>query len=162
MCLIAASCKQQTQQQTQSNQVATQPTATPVPSPTPPPTMLKTPGGIEITDIQWGAGATPPPGATVQFRYQVLDPTGAVLDSTDGLPQPVEVRWDDPGAGTFGAWKEVLGQLPAGSKAKARIPADIAFGQRGYREVIAPNTDLTLVWEVVAIVAPETATPTRP
>lgn len=93
----------------------------------------------------------------MQLRYRLSDSAGTVIDSTDGLPQPVEVRWDDPGAGTFPVWRELLQPLPAGSKAKARIPADKAFGKRGYRGMIAPDTDLELEWEVVGFAEPDPA-----
>lgn len=160
--LQLAACNQSNPQQSQTNQTSAKPTPTPAPTATPAPTTLKTAGGIEITDIQWGVGSPPAPGAIVQFRYKLLNTAGEQIDSTDGLPQPVEVRWDDPGAGTFGAWKELLQPLPAGSKAKARVPAALAFGPRGYRDAIEPDTDLMMEWEVVAITSPPTPKPTPP
>jgi FKBP-type peptidyl-prolyl cis-trans isomerase len=102
------------------------------------------PSGLKIEDLKDGIGQPAKPGDRVQVLYRGTLLDGKEFDSnrnhdapfvfTLGMGQVIK-GWD----------KGVVGMKPGG-KRKLTIPPDLAYGNKGRRPKIPPNT--TLVFEI--------------
>ena len=77
---------------------------------------------------------------------------GNVFDSSVDRGEPVEF----PVTGVIPGWVEALQLMPAGSKYKLFIPANLAYGEQGSGGGIGPNETLIFEVELLAIKSAET------
>jgi FKBP-type peptidyl-prolyl cis-trans isomerase len=111
----------------------------------PPVSCLTTPGGVQYVVLRPGTGSSPAKGARVAVYYQGYLPDGRRFDSTLAPSRPLRVQ---VGRGkVIPGWDELLLLLPAGTRARAWIPARLAYGATGVpspeddsRYLIPPNT----------------------
>ncbi len=84
---------------------------------------------------------------TVLCNYKGTFLDGTEFDSSvqAGKPVPFEVKNVIPG------FKEVLQLMPVGSKWQVFVPSNLAYGERGAGNVIAPNATLIFEIELVSI-----------
>lgn len=103
--------------------------------------VVTLPSGLQYQVLEEGKGAKPSALDKVRVHYTGSLLSGQVFDSSVQRGQPAEfgVNQVIPG------WVEGLQLMPAGSKYKFFIPAQLAYGERG-NQVIPPNA--TLVFEV--------------
>lgn len=106
------------------------------------PGVIVMPSGLEYKILTEGNGKVP--GATDKVRVHYTGRTidGKVFDSSVQRGEPAEfgVNQVIPG------WVEALQLMPEGSKWELVIPSDLAYGEHGAGDAIAPNS--TLIFEV--------------
>ena len=110
------------------------------------------PTELVITDITEGEGEAAVEGSTVYVYYVgVLSKDGDLFDGNFG---------GDPYAVTLGTgavidgWDQGLIGVKAGGRRQLDIPADLAYGSAGSGDVIPPDSAISFIIDVVAIVPP--------
>ena len=99
---------------------------------------------LQIEKLISGSGAVPQKGDAVSVHY-----TGWL---TDGTKFDSSVDRGDPLSFVLGlkqviaGWDQGVATMRVGDKVKLTIPAELAYGARGYPGAIPPNA--TLVFEV--------------
>jgi FKBP-type peptidyl-prolyl cis-trans isomerase len=104
--------------------------------------VVALPSGLQYKILKTGEGKKPTDGDTVVCQYRGTLVDGTEFDSSykSGQPATIEIDRVIPG------FKEALKLMPTGSKWQFVIPANLAYGERGAGNVIAPNA--TLIFEV--------------
>ena len=110
------------------------------------------PTELVITDITEGEGEAAVEGSTVYVYYVgVLSENGKRFDGNFG---------SDPYAVTLGfgavidGWDQGLIGIKAGGRRQLDIPAELAYGSAGSGDAIPPDSAISFVVDVVAIVPP--------
>ena len=104
----------------------------------------KTPSGLEYWDIKLGTGPTAEKGQTVKVHYTGWLTTGKKFDSSVDSGRPFSFTL---GAGeVIKGWDEGVSGMKVGGKRQLKIPAPLAYGEKGYPGVIPPNA--TLIFDV--------------
>jgi peptidylprolyl isomerase len=110
------------------------------------------PTELVITDITEGEGEAASEGSTVYVYYVgVLSEDGKRFDGNFG---------SDPFAVTLGTgavikgWDTGLLGMKVGGRRQLDIPADLAYGSAGSGEAIPPDSAISFIVDVVAIVPP--------
>ena len=120
--------------------------------------VITTASGLQYLVIIEGKGEVPKDEDLVSVHY-----TGTLLDGTEfdssikrGAPAEFPLNAVIPG------WTELLKVMKVGSKVKAWIPSDLAYGPRG-RQVIPGNSLLVFEMELLGVkAATQTAAPAKP
>ena len=111
--------------------------------------VIVTASGLQYKVIEKGSGATPKKDDVVKVKYTGKTVDGKVFDSTDNRGgQPAQFRVD----GVIPGWQEGLQLMSVGSKYEFLIPSELAYGERGAGDAIAPNSALFFEVELVEIV----------
>lgn len=114
--------------------------------------VVTLPSGLQYKVIKEGAGETPKATDTVTTNYRGTLIDGTEFDSSSRRGQPATFKVN----GVIPGWTEALQLMKAGSKWQLFIPSNLAYGERGPRE-IGPNA--TLIFEVELLsIAKEGAT----
>jgi FKBP-type peptidyl-prolyl cis-trans isomerase len=104
----------------------------------------KTASGLEYWDIKMGTGAVAQAGQHVKVDYTGWLTNGKKFDSSVGTGHPFEFML---GAGqVIKGWDEGIAGMKVGGKRQLRIPPDLAYGDKGFTNVIPPNS--TLIFDV--------------
>jgi FKBP-type peptidyl-prolyl cis-trans isomerase len=103
---------------------------------------------VQYEVLQAGTGAKPGPDAQVTVHYKGTLIDGTEFDSSIGGP-PAQFSLA-PG-GLIEGFREVVQLMPVGSKYRAVIPANLAYGPQGSGS-IGPNQ--TLIFEIELISMP--------
>jgi peptidylprolyl isomerase len=112
------------------------------------------PGGdppteLEISDIWQGDGAVAKAGDTVQVHYVgVAYSTGEEFDASWSRDAPLEFRL---GVGqVIAGWDQGVQGMKVGGRRQLVIPPDLAYGNRGAGNAIAPGETLIFVCDLVS------------
>lgn len=100
------------------------------------------PSGLQYTVLHEGKGEKPGEEDTVTCHYRGTLIDGFEIDSTYKRNQPATFELKKSIVG----WREALQLMPAGSKWKLFVPAELAYSTQGAGEHIGPNA--TLVFEI--------------
>jgi len=107
---------------------------------------------IEIINDKPGTGKKIIKHSWVQLEYTGSFENGKVFDTNIGKDRPLVVQMGMkeviPGfeQGIIGTTK--------GTKRKIKIPAELAYGEKGGGDVIPPNTDLIFEFEIIDVLDP--------
>ncbi len=98
--------------------------------------------GLQYEIMTEGTGAMPAATDNVKCHYHGSLMDGKVFDSSVERGEPAVF----PVNGVIAGWVEALQLMPLGSKWKLFIPSNLAYGEQGAGQDIAPHS--TLVFEV--------------
>jgi len=106
------------------------------------------PADLEITDIWEGDGKVASAGDTVRVHYVgVAFSTGEEFDASWNRGEPLEFRL---GVGhVISGWDRGVQGMKVGGRRQLVIPPDLAYGDRGAANVIAPGETLIFVCDLV-------------
>lgn len=109
--------------------------------------VVTLPSGLQYKVVQAGTGATPTANDTVVTHYTGTLINGQVFDSSVQRGEPATF----PVNGVIAGWTEALQHMKVGAKWQLFIPADLAYGERGAGQMIAPNSTLLFDIELLEI-----------
>lgn len=104
--------------------------------------VVTTASGLQYKVVKMGNGPKPTADQTVTVNYKGSTIDGKEFDSSYKRGEPAEF-----GVGqVIPGWIEGIQLMPVGSKFEFYIPANLAYGDRGAGDAIAPGS--TLIFEV--------------
>jgi FKBP-type peptidyl-prolyl cis-trans isomerase FkpA len=106
---------------------------------------LAAPPEFSFTELSAGTGAAPGPNDTVRVRYVGTLKDGTVFDDAHRKGRAALV----PVGSAIRCWRQALGRMKAGGKARFTCPSDMAYGKQGRAPLIPPSA--TLLFEVELI-----------
>lgn len=104
--------------------------------------VVTLPSGLQYKVITEGTGKMPKETDTVTTQYRGTLIDGKEFDSSYKRGEAATF----PVKGVIAGWKEALQLMKVGAKWQLFVPAELAYGERGAGNVIAPNS--TLIFEV--------------
>ena len=110
--------------------------------------VFVTESGLQYEVVTMGEGEKPTAESTVKVHYHGTLIDGTVFDSSVQRGEPIEF----PLGGVIKGWTEGLQLMPIGSKFILYIPYQLAYGERGAGELIAPYSALIFEVELLDIV----------
>ncbi len=109
--------------------------------------IVTLPSGLQYKVITPGTGAKPKATDTVVTNYKGTLIDGTEFDSSYTRGEPAEF----PVSKVIAGWTEALQLMQTGAKWQLFIPSDLAYGEKGYEGVIAPNSVLIFELELISI-----------
>ncbi|PKM19749.1 MAG: peptidylprolyl isomerase [Gammaproteobacteria bacterium HGW-Gammaproteobacteria-15] len=106
-----------------------------------------TASGLQYEVLVAAEGEKPTRNSTVRTHYHGTLIDGTVFDSSYQRGEPAEF----PVSGVIAGWTEALQLMSPGSKLRLYIPHDLAYGERGAGNAIAPFSALIFDVELLAI-----------
>lgn len=112
------------------------------------PKVVTLPSGLQYEILTQGNGPKPKATDRVRCHYHGTLINGQIFDSSveRGQPAVFGVSQVIPG------WVEALQLMPVGSRWKLFIPSNLAYGEQGAGDSIAPNSALIFEVELIGIV----------
>lgn len=117
--------------------------------------VVTLPSGLEYKVLTQGTGPKPTATDTVVCNYRGTLIDGKEFDSSYKRGEPATF----PVSGVIKGWTEALQLMPVGSKWQLFVPANLAYGERGAGDVIAPNSTLVFEVELISIKPKEAPAP---
>lgn len=107
------------------------------------------PSGLQYRELQVGDGKSPTAkdSITVKYRGRLIDGTEFADSEERGRPATHQMKKVIKG------WKEALPLMKEGAKWELYIPPELAYGKRGLRNRIPPNSALIYEVELIAVSA---------
>jgi peptidyl-prolyl cis-trans isomerase A (cyclophilin A) len=109
------------------------------------PHLTTTSSGLMFEVLKKGSGGSPGAGATVSVNYAAMLLDGKVIDSTAARGQPATLNVNR----VIKGWTEALLSMKRGEKRRLVIPPELAYGSKGYGNVIPPNSFLLFEVELI-------------
>jgi peptidylprolyl isomerase len=109
------------------------------------PKLTTTKSGLMYEILTKGSGASPTGTSTVSVNYTGMLLDGKVFDSTASRGSPATFQVDQ----VIPGWSEALVSMKRGEKRRLVIPPDLAYGVKGYGDVIPPNAFLVFEVELI-------------
>lgn len=107
-------------------------------------TQSPRPSGLYFISQRKGKGKSPQPGDSVKVHYRGYLLSGNQFDSSYKRGEPLAFQM---GANrVIPGWEEGLALMHKGGKAKLIIPSHLAYGEKGYGDMIPPYS--TLIFEI--------------
>ena len=118
--------------------------------PLPPSAPVQTESGLVYIDVEVGTGPVAQPGTHVTVHYTgMLTIDNSVFDSSVERGEPFQF---DLGAGNvIQGWDQGVAGMKVGGRRHLIIPADLAYGERGFGDLIPPNSWLTFDVELLGV-----------
>lgn len=110
-------------------------------------------GGTKISFIKRGTGKSISKGMMVSVKYKTFLASGKLVDGSDilGRPLPYFVGINMSVKG----WDEAFVHLHVGDVVKIFLPAEKAYGKKGFGTMVPPNSALNFDIEILDEVQPE-------
>ena len=107
------------------------------------------PSGLQYKELQPGDGESPTAenSITVKYRGRLIDGTEFANSEELGRPATHQMKRVIKG------WREALPLMKEGAKWELYIPPELAYGKRGMRNRIPPNSVLIYEVELIAVSA---------
>lgn len=109
--------------------------------------VIELPSGLQYKVIRAGNGDSPKPGDKVRCHYKGTLINGSEFDSSYERNKPVVFPVD----GVIKGWTQALQLMKVGGKWQVYIPSDLAYGDRGAGNIIAPGSALIFEIELLSI-----------
>jgi FKBP-type peptidyl-prolyl cis-trans isomerase FklB len=109
--------------------------------------VISTESGLKYQILVDAQGAKPSIDDQVETHYHGTLLDGTVFDSSIERGETAKF----PVSGVIKGWTEALQLMSVGSKWKLIIPSELAYGEAGAGQMIAPNSDLVFVVELISI-----------
>jgi FKBP-type peptidyl-prolyl cis-trans isomerase FklB len=106
-----------------------------------------TESGLQYEILVAAEGDKPTNASTVRTHYHGTLIDGTVFDSSYQRGEPAEF----PVSGVIAGWTEALQMMAVGSKWRLYVPHNLAYGERGAGNAIAPFSALIFDVELLAI-----------
>ena len=106
-------------------------------------------GKVNVVEIVVGTGATAKPGDRVGVHYTGTLLDGSEFDSSRKRGEPFEFRLG--GGQVIPGWEQGIAGMKIGGRRTLTIPPDLAYGERGARNVIPPNATLVFDVELLSV-----------
>jgi FKBP-type peptidyl-prolyl cis-trans isomerase len=113
--------------------------------------IMATASGLQYEVLTAGSGAKPQITDTVTVNYEGRLLDGTVFDSSYERGETATFAID----GVIPGWTEAVQLMPVGSKYRIFVPSELAYGEEGAGDAIAPNSVLVFEIELLSIGAPE-------
>lgn len=107
--------------------------------------VKKTASGLYYTIIKAGQGPNYAMGEPCKAHYTGYTLDGKVFDSSHKRNKPLAFKVGQMIPG----WNEALTLMNTGTQAKLLIPSHLAYGSRGFGNLIGPNEPLVFDMEIV-------------
>ena len=116
----------------------------------PPSAPVQTESGLVYIDVEVGTGQVAEPGTRVTVHYTgMLTIDNSVFDSSVERGEPFQF---DLGAGNvIRGWDQGVAGMKVGGRRHLIIPADLAYGEQGFGDLIPPNSWLTFDVELLDV-----------
>jgi len=112
---------------------------------------MKTDSGLQYWDIKVGTGQEAKEGDHVKVHYTGWFTSGKKFDSSVDARQPYSFTI---GKGdVIKGWDEGVTGMKVGGKRQLRIPPELAYGEKGYKDIIPPNSTLIFDVQLLAVIA---------
>jgi len=109
--------------------------------------VKKTPSGILYQVTKSGSGEFPKPTDTVTVHYRGTLIDGTEFDSSYKRGQPATFALNQ----VIKGWQEALQLMQPGAKISVVIPPELAYGDQGAGQMIAPGSTLMFEIELLSI-----------
>jgi FKBP-type peptidyl-prolyl cis-trans isomerase FklB len=109
--------------------------------------VVELPDGLQYKVIEEGKGEKPTADDTVVVNYRGTLIDGREFDSSYKRGEPVTFKVSE----VIEGWQKILQLMPVGSKWRAFIPSELAYGERGAGRIIGPNETLIFDIELLEI-----------
>ena len=111
--------------------------------------LIKTPSGLQYSDIKEGNGGSPKTGQTVRVHYTGWLTDGKKFDSSVDRGEPFEFNVGN--GEVIKGWDEGVITMKIGGKRKLVIPPELGYGKNGAGSVIPPNSILVFEVELLGV-----------
>jgi FKBP-type peptidyl-prolyl cis-trans isomerase len=113
------------------------------------PERVKLDSGLEFEDLVVGTGESPTAGQTAVVHYTGWLTDGTKFDSSHDRNKPFEFAVGR--RRVIKGWDQGVVTMKVGGKRKLYIPPALGYGERGFGNVIPPNSDLVFEVELLEI-----------
>jgi len=110
------------------------------------PRLTTTKSGLMYEVLKKGSGGSPGAAATVSIAYKGMLIDGRVFADSSASGSGVTVQMDKL---ALKGWTEALLTMGRGEKRRLVIPPELAFGSRGYSNIVAPDAFVVFELQLV-------------
>ena len=104
---------------------------------------------LQITDLVVGTGAEAATGQVVSVHYTGWLADGTKFDSSTDRGDPFSFPLGE--GRVIQGWDQGVVGMKVGGKRRLIIPPELAYGERGFSNVIPPNAELTFEIELLDV-----------
>ncbi|HEY8352958.1 MAG TPA: FKBP-type peptidyl-prolyl cis-trans isomerase, partial [Sphingomonadales bacterium] len=110
----------------------------------------ETENGVRYEVIQPGKGQSPTLSDYVTVHFRVMRADGSLIDDSRREGAQTHLVSD-----TLLGWQEVLPKMQEGAVWRIHVPAELAFGEQGLGDIVAPNEPLAFEIELIDVMTQE-------
>lgn len=120
---------------------------------------VKTESGLQYWDTKVGTGEEAKSGDKVKVHYTGWFISGKKFDSSVDAHQPYSFTLGQ--GNVIKGWDEGVAGMKVGGKRQLRIPPELAYGEKGFKDIVPPDATLIFDVQLLAVTpAPAKESPT--